>query len=180
MKKIILTLMATLLMYASASAGQAVDAKEMLPKLYVEQKLERAVSSQVAVTITGIAFAKQQKLTPKEYGVFVAKVLCPSWDHIKDQGIAPFLRGLYFNFQTDPSFKIELTEETATSVSGKMTRYGDFWFKKSVEYGISSGVTVKDYDEYLYALISTIADFIDLKYTQNVKDGWITFNISEK
>ncbi|MFQ6127239.1 MAG: hypothetical protein ACE5R6_21920, partial [Candidatus Heimdallarchaeota archaeon] len=77
--------------YAQEKKEQA-EQKIELPKLYLEQKLDRTVMNLAAFITGSIAYAKSMEKTPEDYGKFIGETFAPGWEGVKGKGISPFIR----------------------------------------------------------------------------------------
>ncbi|MFX0197847.1 MAG: hypothetical protein ACFFCW_17130 [Candidatus Hodarchaeota archaeon] len=161
--------------YAQEKEEQTVQ-KIKLPKLYLEQKLDRAVVNVTAYVIGGIAFAKSLEKTPEDYGKFIGDMFAPSWEGIKGKGITRFIEGMSRNFQSDVNCQWEILSESDKSVKVKMNRFGDAIVKASAEMG----VTTEEYDRCLGKVMEAIANYLGFDFKQELKGDWIVFTVSEK
>jgi len=161
--------------YAQEKKEQT-EQKIELPKLYLEQKLDRAVMNLSAIITGGIAFAKSVGKTPEDYGKFIGEVFAPGWEGIKGKGISGFIENMYKNFQTDKNCKWEILSESDKSVRVKMNRFGDATVKAYAE----TGVTTEEYDLCMGKIMEVITNYLGFDFKQELKEDWIIFTVSER
>ncbi len=161
--------------YAQEKKEQT-EQKIELPKLYLEQKLDRAVLNVTSFITGGIAYAKSLGKTPEDYGKFIGEKFAPGWDGIKGKGIAPFIRGMYRNFQSDVNCHWEILSESDKSVKVQMNRFGDAIIKADTE----TGVTTEEFDRCMGNVMEAITNHLGFDFKQELKEDWIVFTVTDK
>ena len=160
-------------MKAEGSDGTNID----LPQFSIEEKLVRTVRNIAARDIGGIAYAKSIGKTPEDYGEFFGELTAFFWADIKGKGPVPFVQNLHRFLQTDSNLKMEILSISKTSVTVKMTVYGETHIGAFFE---DLGVTREEYVRYLGKNFGVIADRLGLCYEQTLEGDWLTITLNEK
>jgi len=155
---------------------EQTEQKIELPKLYLEQKLDRAVMNFSALFTGSIAYAKSIGKTPEDYGKFIGEVFAPGWEEIKGKPISEFIEIMYMNFQMDKNCKWEILNESDKSVKVKTNRLGDATVKAFAE----TGVTTEEYDRCMGKTMEVITNYLGFNFKQELKEDWIIFTVSER
>ena len=178
-KIVALFILFVLLFFISINAQEKekqTEQKITLPQLYLEQKLDQTVMNFCLALSFSAAYVKTLGKTPEDLGKFIGEAVTPGWKEVKGKGIAPFINGMYINLHADKNFKMEILEESKTSVKARMNRMGEAVVKAYSE----TGVTLEEYDRCFGKTWETIANYLGLDYKQNVEGEWIVFTVTEK
>ena len=175
-KTIVRTILTVFILSAFIIAQEQTEQKIELPERTPEWKLARAVWHMDLYVCTGIAYAKSLGKTAEDYGKFVGEKFAPSWEGLKEQGIAPVMRIFSGHWQLYKNGKCEILNESETSVTIRANRPYLAYFKDGELYG----VTVEEYESFVVQIGLAIQNYLGLKYEQKIEGDWVVVTISEK
>jgi len=155
---------------------EQTEQKIELPKMYLEQKLDRAVMNWTAIMTGSIAYIKTLGVTPEAYGEYMGNIFAPGWEGSKGRSIPRFIETMYKNYQSDLNCRWEILSESEKSVKVKMNRFGDAILKDFAD----TGVTTEEYDRFFGKLMEVITNYLGFDYKQELEGDWIVFTVSEK
>ena len=147
-----------------------------LPKLTTDQRWETAEGNLVYFIISGISYAKSKGESAAEYGTWTGKIGCPYWKSIDSMSVTRFVQEMSANKQQFKDFQMEILENTASYVKGRMKGYGLNWLKM-MDWG---GVTENEYEEFFANKWKAIAHCLGFDYKQEAAGEWTIFNVSRK
>jgi hypothetical protein len=132
----ILRVVFVVFIFAGFIIAQEQETKIDLPRLTPEQKYDRLEWFQTNAAVLGIAFAKSQRLTVKDWAKHTVAFWAPSWSANRVSPIR-FIRAMYRNASLDNNFKMEIASASETEVKGRMTVNGMNVFAGKMYNGIS-------------------------------------------
>ena len=140
-----------------------------LPKYTPEQRWNRASFSITLSFVAGIAYAKSMGQSVEQYGEYIAKLFTPSWGE-PNTGRLSVIRGMNMNYMAWTESEFEITESSEESVTGRSNRpYVRYFGDEKSLYG----VTVEEFEKCFSVFNHRLADYLGLKYKDEVKDGWL-------
>ena len=173
-KKTIVSMICVFFIFSFFTVAQEEKTKKIeLPPLTPEYKLDRALINQVGDIILGIAHAKAKGDSPEDFATYGLKCWGSWW---KDKDYAYYVRKWYRVFSTDVNFRMEIVSETEDMIDLKMNIFGERYIDTYAE----SGVTKDEYVRFLGAVLSSMAEFMDLEYKQKIEEDWIYLTVAKK
>lgn len=148
--------------------------KYAVPHLTDEQKTEVLFSHVIAYAATGISFAKDQGVNPKDYGKFIGKKFVAFWN--PDDGFPMLvnrmmfiLAGMYANNE------MQILKQSEDNVTFRL-RNVDVAFQQ----GPMFDVTYQDFLDCSEGIISVIAKHMHAKFSHEMTDdGWYVATFSK-
>jgi hypothetical protein len=174
MKKLVI-----LIIFVGVTLGTSLISKQEadteLPKYTPEQRWNRASFSVTLSFVTGIAYAKSKGQSAEEYGEYCAKLYTPSWGE-PNSGTLNVIRGMNLNYMAWTESEFEITESSDEFVTGRSNRpYVKYFGDDKSLYG----VTVEEFEKCFSVFNNRLADYLGLKYKDEVKDGWLYMTFSK-
>jgi hypothetical protein len=171
-----ITVIVILLLTQLLSAQENASSSFKLTKLTPEQKVDRAVMNSVSYMMMGISFAKSCGKTPQDFAVYSAGLALPAWQFLKGKNPVEALDAINRVQQSDSNYLLEITESSASQLTGRMRLYGLAIIQMSRDFG---GVTVDDCYTFFNTFVQIFYSHIGFKYEYQVTDDWIVFKLSK-
>ncbi len=152
------------------------EQKVELPKLFLEQKFDRAARFFYVQTCIGIAYAKSLGKSVEDFSEFAGKLYAPGWEGSKGQGVGALIQGTHRNALALNSH-IEILSESKQSITARLARS---WIKYFGEDRLIYGVSVEEYEVWLKEAHLAIAEYLGLEWKQKVDGDWIVITVTEK
>ena len=146
-----------------------------LPKMTIEQRMNRLMLNTAGVIANSIGYIKSIGGNASDLGKYIGNVFSEGWSSLKGSGPKVFVETMYKNYQSDLDNKFEILEQTDKSVTYKVNRF----LGSKMAYYYNDNVTEQDIDDCYEQLISTIANSVGLKYSQEVVPDGVVITISE-
>lgn len=145
-----------------------------VPQLTDAQKMEVLYQHVMSYATTGIAFAKTQGTSPREYGSFIGKQFTAFWD--PDGGFPVLVNQMmYILAGLHPDNQMEIQEQNDHMIRFRL-RNVDLMFREGPVFG----VTFDELLETSYGIINEITQFMeaDFKHEQ-ADDGWYVVTMTK-
>ncbi len=159
-----------LLLSVNQSYCQQNDEKIKLEKAEIEQTASYAVWRTDFYICTGLAYAKRVGTTTDNFMDFVIETHGPTLDGMKGQGLEPVIKLINFVVTNYPTGTFEIITETDKHVQAKFNRPYSGYFKN----GPMLGVTLDEFEKFLWTHISVALKRIDVDFKYEVKEDHIT------
>jgi len=173
------TIVGTILVVFILSGTILAQEKEQrieLPQLTLEEKWGKAESNLIYFIVCGITYAKSKGESTEDFGTHAGNIAAPSWKKGKGKGPAYLVRGISRNKQQFKNFQMEILSETETTIKARMKGFGNKYFIKRPDRGVSEDEYIRFFEKKWVA----IADYLGLEYKQKVEGDWIIFTVTEK
>ncbi len=147
-----------------------------LPNLSVEEKWHKAESNLIYFVVSGITFAMNHGSTPEEFGIWAGKIANPYWEEDRGKGPSALVYGIAYNKQQFRNFELEIINASETKIEARMRGFGEDTVRDRREHEI----TPDDYIRFFGKKWEVIADYLNLIYQQESKEGWVFFSVEKK
>jgi hypothetical protein len=172
-KLIILIIFIGVTLASSLISLQLTDTE--LPKYTPEQRWKRASYSFGLAFVTGIAYAKSMSQSAEQYGEYCAKLITSGLGE-PNSGSLSIIYGMNYNYMAWTESEFEITESSDESVTGRSNRpYVRYFVEDQSWYG----VTVEEFEQCFSVINHRLADYLGLKFKDEVKDGWLYLTFSK-
>lgn len=146
-----------------------------LPQVTTEQEKEILFNHVIAYCCSGIAYAKTNSTSPKEYGVFMGELFKPFWN--SDEGFNAFANGLMYmlaGMYQDNDMQIVRQSET-------MLRFKLRNVNLAFQQGPAFGVTYEELLECTEGILVTIAKHMHTTFSHKMTgDIWYEVTLQAK
>ena len=158
------------------NAQEKEEQKTELPKLFLEQKFDRAAWFVCLQTCVGIAYAKSIGKPAEDFSKFAGKLYAPGWEARKGKGVGALIQGTHRNALALNS-DLEILSESEKSITARLARS---WLKYFGEDRLIYGVSVEEYETWLKEANLAIAEYLGLEWKQKIDGDWIVITVTEK
>jgi len=149
-----------------------VTPKIQLKTASIEKTANYAVWRTDYYICTGIAYAKSQGKSVDDFARFVGNA--HTLERSRGKGLEPFVQLLSFVITNYKDGYFEIISESDSIVTMKFNRAYERYFKN----GPVLGVTIDEFEKYLYSHIVIMCDNIDLDFVYRIEGDFVISSMS--
>jgi hypothetical protein len=168
----ILLLCAISLIISSAYCQQPKANKIQLTPPPIQLTAHVAVWRTDYYICTGIAYARSLGKTVDDFAVFVGDH--HTWEELRGKGLEPVVKVLNLLIRNYQNGTFEIVSESDTCVTMRSNRP----YATSFKDGPLLGVTVDDFEHFLWGHMTILADRIGLGFKYEIQGGYVTSTLS--
>lgn len=124
---------------------------------------------------TGIAFAKENGFTVEDFAKFGATTHTFTWNSIRGKGIDPIAQALIWFWKSYQSANPEILSKSDSSIKIRF----DKPYKEFFANGDLLGVSISEFESYLFGHIKLIMSDIGMDCTYTIEDEYVDVMIVE-
>ncbi len=162
-----------ILLFSNVSLSQEIlKLKIQLKEVSDEEKLSYYIRQTDINICTGIAYAKSLGMKAEDFADYAGTIDNLTGRH--DTSIAAIVESIYFIVSSYPKGQFEIISESNSSVEMRWNRPYSDYFKR----GAIHGVTIDEFETYLYGHVAIMAKKIGYNFEYNIKYDQIAATIS--